>query len=598
MKQQQKVVTAGGLGTLVLLALAFSMLFATAALAQEYAEAPMLAERVSAGELPPVAERLPQNPLVVEPLERVGEYGGTWRAVLTGSGDQSWLVRTVGYENLVRWNPEWTEVIPNVAESFEVSEDGTQFTFRLREGMKWSDGAPFTADDILFWYEDIALNEELSPSAPSLLQNGDDVGVVEKVDDTTVRISFETPNGLFLRRLATPDGDELTRFPRHYLERFHPAYNEDGLDALMQEYGVQNWVDLFEQVAGVDNSDIMWQNTDLPTLHAWVLKTPYDGTTTRVDFERNPYYFKVDPEGNQLPYIDHVRFEVVQEREVTLLKAIGGEIDFQWRRIGNLEQRPVLVDNAEEAGYHLHERVPASMNTGVFFLNLTHKNPVKRELYQNKDFRVGLSHAINRQEIIDVLFVSQGEPWQAAPRPESEYYDEAFAKQYTEFDVALANEHLDRAGLTERDGEGFRLGPDGERVTILAEVSEDTSYVDVLGLMQRHFEEVGVELQIRALERSLYETRLQSNDLDASMWSGDGGLGIELDPRWYFPYNYESGFAVAWAYWYTKDPRGEEPNSEAAKRQMELFDQLKATADEAEQEALMREILEIAEEEF
>ena len=562
-----------------------------------YAEAPILAERVAAGTLPPVEDRLPTEPLVLEPYEEIGDYGGTWDAVLTGSGDRVWLERTMAYDNLVRWDPEWTRVIPNVARAFEVSDDATTFTFHLREGHRWSDGEPFTSADILFFHEVIS-DPRLYPTPPSWMVSGDQLATVEAPDDHTVRIVFAEPNGLFVQQMATMTGRWLTHFPRHYASQFHIDHNPDGIAALMAEAGVETWVDLFHlRVGSSQNPTGHWRNVDKPRLAAWLQVTPYDGTTTRVLFERNPYYFKVDPEGNQLPYIDSVAFQVVQDREVTLLRAISGEIDFQWRRINNPLQRPVLVEHAEEAGYSFHERRPSLMNAAVFYLNLTHRDPVQREVYQNRDFRIGLSHAIDRQELIDAVLIGQGEPWQAAPRRESPFYDEAFATQYTEHDVDLANQYLDRAGYTDRDGDGFRLRPDGERIVIVAEMAGGKGFEDYAVLMQRHLREVGIDFQFRVIERSLYETRRSGNDLDAGFWEGEAGMEVFLDPRYYFPYNYESDFAVGWAYWYEGRPEGIEP-PEAAQQQMALYDQIRVTGDPEEQARLMHELLAIAREQF
>jgi ABC-type transport system substrate-binding protein len=254
-------------------------------------EAPQLAEMVENGELPPVEERLPENPLVVEPVERMGIYGGTWNRA--DPDPASWAFSSVsGMENLMWWDRRGREVIPNVAESFEINEEGTEYTFRLRKGMKWSDGEPFTADDIIFWYEDIVRNEELSPEGlPRILtlaQRG--VETVEKVDDYAVRFVFPVPNGLFLQRLASPYGAEITNAPRHYLERFHKKYNPD-VEALVEEEGADDWIALF----GSKASD----NPELPTLAPWRIVTLGEGG--RSTAERNPYYWKVDPEGSQLP---------------------------------------------------------------------------------------------------------------------------------------------------------------------------------------------------------------------------------------------------------------------------------------------------------
>jgi peptide/nickel transport system substrate-binding protein len=569
--------------------------------ATTFHEAPALTKRVADGQLPPLAERLPAAPLVVPVVEQIGTYGGTWRAGLVGSGDTLWLQRTIGYENLVRWNPEWTEVIPNVAEAFEASADATNYTFTLREGLRWSDGAPFTADDILFWYEDISLNPELTPN------RGPNPPTVEKIDEYTVRFSFEEPNGLFLQTLATTTGEFATRFPKHYLQQFHPTYNADGLEALVTESGAANWVELFQRKGAAISGtpyDAIWSNPELPRLHAWTITVPY-GESTQVVAERNPYYFKVDPDGNQLPYIDRVVYEVVQSADVLLLKALNGEIDMQDRHIATLPNKAVFADNMEQGGYRFFDSIPATMNTCLINLNLSHKDPTKRELFQNKDFRIGLSHAIHRQEIIDLVFVGQGEPFQAAPRPESPFYDEELATQYTEYNVELANEHLDKAGLSERDSEGFRLGPDGKRISFVVEIATGFSqaHVDVMQLVATQWKEVGIEAAVKPIDRALFDTRRLANEHDVVIWDGAGGLDVIQNGNYYFPRSNRSDFAQAWATWYL-NPSGdgaqtvpEEPPA-AVQQQMELNDQLTRTSDTAEQDRLMREILAIAADQF
>jgi ABC-type transport system substrate-binding protein len=491
--------------------------------------------------------------------------------------------------------------VPNVAESFEASDDATSYTFKLREGLRWSDGAPFTADDIMFWYEGVSLNAELTPN------RGANPPVVEKLDQYTVKFVFEEPNGLFLPTLATLAGDYATRYPKHYLEQFHPTYNPDGIEALVKESGAANWVELFQRKgAAVSGTpyDAMWSNPELPRLHAWVITTPY-GESTQVVAERNPYYFKVDPDGNQLPYIDRVVYEVVQSADVLLLKALNGEIDMQDRNLATLPNKAVFADSMEQGGYRFFDTIPATMNTCLINLNLNHKDPGKRELFQNKDFRIGLSYAINRQEIIDLVFVGQGEPFQAAPRPESPFYDEQLAKQYTEFDLAKANEHLDKAGLAERDSEGYRLGPDGKRVSFIVEIATGFSqaHVDVMQLVATQWKEVGIEAAIKPVDRALFDMLRLANEYDAVVWDGAGGLDVLQNGNYYFPRSNRSDFAQAWATWYiNREGDGaqtapEEPPA-AVQKQMELHDQLLRTSDPAEQDTLMREILAIAGDEF
>lgn len=570
-------------------------------------EAPLLAERVAAGSLPPLAERLPVNPKVVTPVDGLGQYGGTWRMGLNGGQDNALLTRTLGYEHLVRWTPDWTAIEANIAESYEVNAEATEYTFKLREGMKWSDGTPFTADDLVFWYEDIVLDEEYAATHPlgNWLKAGGEGVAVEKVDDYTVKLKFAAPNGLFLQRLATPDGAELTRWPKHYCSQFHPKYNADNIDALAAEAQATGWVNLMElKCGGVPGTpyDARWQNADLPTLYPWILTTAY-GAGTQVVGERNPYYFKVDTEGRQLPYIDQLLYEVGESVDVLVLKALNGEIDMQDRHIASLPNKSVFFDNMEQGGYGFFETIPSGMNNMIIALNLTHKDPMKREMYQNKDFRIALSHAINRQEIIDVVYVGQGEPWQLAPRPTSPFHNETLAKQYTEYDVDKANEILD--GLyPEKNADGFRLGPDDNPVTVVVDVtSNQQDRVDALGLIEGYWAAVGVDLQINSIDRSLLYTRKDSNEHDASVWGGDGGLDVILEPRWYFPYSGESLYAEAWQTWFN-NPSGEgaltppEEPPAGPKKQMELYEQIKATGDPDQQAALMKEILAIAADEF
>ncbi|HEV2066928.1 MAG TPA: ABC transporter substrate-binding protein, partial [Thermomicrobiales bacterium] len=164
----------------------------------QFAESPLFAEQTASGALPPVAERLPLNPVVVQPTEQVGQYGGTWRTAIVGGQDLAWLVRTVGYDYLVRWDPAWEAVVPNVAESWEVSIDGRTYTFKLREGHKWSDGQPFTVADVMFYGEDVYRNADLTTSL------GLNPWTIEQVDDLRFAVTFEQPEGLFIQTLATP----------------------------------------------------------------------------------------------------------------------------------------------------------------------------------------------------------------------------------------------------------------------------------------------------------------------------------------------------------------------------------------------------------
>lgn len=577
---------------LVALGAIAALLCASTAFAQEYSQAPMLDEQVDAGTLPALEERLPATPFVLTPIESVGNYGGTWKSALRGQ-DAGWLRRTIYYEPLLSYSYDWSEVVPNVAESFEANEDATEFTFKLREGHKWSDGAPLTAHDIVFAIEDILANPDYMGVKGPYSYEGI---TAEAVDDLTLKLTLNEPNSLLLQQIASVEAKRLTQYPKHYCSQFMPKYNPDA-EALAAEQGHDNWSVALEQ----NCDENIARNLELPTLNPWVITAPMDGTNQLVTFERNPYYFKVDTEGNQLPYFDNVEMAVVSSTEDLVLRALNGEYDFGNRHLATLANKPVFFENQERGGYSLYDTIDARMNVATVQLNLTSEDPVKRELYNEVDFRKALSHGLNREEIIDVVFAGQGEPFQAAPRPESRWFNEELAKQYTEYDPDLANELLDGLGLTERNGEGVRLMSDGRPLRIeLNSINDIPEFGDIAQLMDEYWREIGVDLDVRGVDRTFAYETFNANAHDMHVWWGDGGMGDALlDPRYYFPFNLESGYALKWAHWFMNpdNPAAETP-SEPAMQQIELYGELLAAADPAKQDELFNQILDIAQEQF
>lgn len=558
-------------------------------------EAPELAAQVKQGSLPPVRQRLPATPMVVTPLDETGRYGG--QISLLGLGETVDVNTTLGYENLVRWKPgidtdlTADQVVPNVAESVERSADGATYTFTLRSGMRWSDGKPFGADDIVFWYESVASNRELTPIPIDWLVTGGEDFTVEKVDDHTVVFRFPKPNGLFMVNLATQRGTVITDFPAHYMRQFHKDHVDD-LDQLVKDSDSDTWVDLFLSKAN------RAENPERPVIDAWQLTSAISDAQRPVA-KRNPYYWKTDEDGSQLPYLDSVAFELVQDPETAVLKATSGEFDLVDVGINQIRNKPVFARSREKAGYEFFETIPQQMNQMIVMVNLAHKNPALRGVFSQRDFRIGLSHAINRQEIINAVFQRQGEPWQAAPRPESPYYNEKLAKQYTEYDPDLANEFLDKV-LPDKNASGIRLRPDGEKLFFQVEVT--TSFpdlIDALELVRTQWRAVGVDMSVKSEDQSLFFERMDANAHDACVWIGGGGLGATMDPFYYMPYNFNTRYAMPWYYWYgnPEDKRAEEPPA-PAKRQIELYRQLLTTGDQQAQDDLMRQIMEIAVEEF
>ncbi|MGQ9630114.1 MAG: ABC transporter substrate-binding protein [bacterium] len=557
----------------------------------KYNEAPMLKELVKAGKLPPVEQRLPKEPAVVQPVEEIGQYGGTWRRAWLGRSDSPGPSR-INTERLVRFTIDLKRIEPNIAKSWEISEGGKVFTFRLREGMKWSDGEPYTADDLLFWYEDMVMNDEITPAKPGFLRIGGELGRVEKVDDYTVRFRFAQPYGTFIMEMAGPNGHDLFH-PKHYLKQFHPRYvAKDKLDAMTKEAGFDHWVRLFQ----AKNDE--WMNPDRPTLGPWQVKT--QATAQLFIMERNPYYWKVDPAGNQLPYIDRIVHTLVESGEIINMKAMAGEIDMQFRHLQY--SNFTLFKGGEKKGDYRVVKYLDDFETNMAICpNLNHKDPVLRKIIEDKRFRFALSLAINRKEINELAYLGMcEEPRQVAPLPESPYYTEwakKLAYAYVEYDPKKANALLDEMGLTKRDAEGFRLRPDGKTLALTIEVAAGIfgPWVDAAELIKGYWDAIGVKTAVKTEERALYYTRLYANEHDVGVWTSAAGMQPILGPRYYVPIisAIHSIQAPLYAVWHESGgTQGEEPPvGSDIRKTIDLYEQIKVTVDEREQLRLWDEIM-------
>ena len=292
-------------------------------------QAPMLSGLVEQGKLPPVDDRLPDEPMVVEPVKTIGKYGGTWRRVAVQISDTSLSTR-MAYEPLVRWDRTGKRVVPGIAKSWEVLDGGRRYIFHLRKGMRWSDGHPFTSQDFLFFHQDVLTHDEFAGNLAgnTLLVVQGQVGKIETPDPYIVEYHFAEPYGIFLERLAFR-GTQVNLFaPKHYLQTFHPSYSDsDELEKRVRQKGFHTWTQFFE---GLGESDPL-ANPDLPTVAPYTLTI--GPPAMQMVAQRNPYYWKVDPEGNQLPYIDRITFTMVQNQEIANFKAMTGDVDFQARRM-------------------------------------------------------------------------------------------------------------------------------------------------------------------------------------------------------------------------------------------------------------------------
>jgi len=531
------------------------LLGSTVTLAQEFKESPMLAEKVTAGDLPPVNERLPENPAVVTPFKEVGQYGGAMRVGFTGS-NPGWggLWYITGWENLVSWAPDFSGVVPNIAESWEVSDDVREYTFHLRKGMKWSDGEPFSADDIMFYIEDVLFNPDLTkggPTADWLPNEGAADFKAEKIDDYTVKLIFANPYGTFLYNLATWSGRHLTWFPKHYLMQFHAKYNENVADLVAAESGVEDWIGLFNKKASgpTDDTNNYFNNLERPLLFPWV-PTSVLGGNTQMTMARNPYYWKVDTEGNQLPYIDEIIGLTYQDNEARTLAMINGDLDYV-KDPGD-DNRVLYYDAMDNGAPIKISQAPSDGGVAnTIHFNRNTEDPVLAEIFANKDFRIGMSYAINRPDLIEITQFGQGEPSQAAPLESSPLYNEQLAKQYTEYDVAKANEYLDKV-IPDKGSDGYRLRPDGQPLSIVFTVSNDlqygTNWVQVAELLIGYWDKVGVKVTLNSMADAQFSQNKRDNKLELTVYTGEGGAGLTaiLDPRYYIPGEYFGMFGNGW----------------------------------------------------
>lgn len=491
--------------------------------AQPYAEAPMLAARVAAGALPPVELRLPDCPAVVAPIESLGRYGGAWRRLARSPGDMGLNTR-LGYEPLLRWDTDGAGVVPGIAESWESSDDATWFVFRLRPGMKWSDGEPFTSDDFIFFHEHIAKNPMLTVAHPAWKLSGGRLMEVEAPDPFTLVIRFAAPNPVFPQMLAFRGSQRGMFAPRHYLRQFHADFTDRArLDDQARREGFVSWA-----ARMLDRMDLE-KNPELPSVNPFLCAVAFPAP--RPVATRNAYYWKVDPQGRQLPYIDQIAYTTVFDSNVLNLKAMQGEVDFQARHI-NADNYVLFMESRDKAGdprnrYRVH--VERSTSVITMYVNQHSRDDLLRPIFQDRRFRLALSAAIDRQEIIDVCFFGLGEPSNGVTTPYDQFYLEGLEKLHTQYDPALANRLLDEVGLR-RGRDGMRRLPDGEPFRQILHIfpSESGSSTDLWLLVVEHFREVGLHFIAKPEDGAL--SILQLNAGNSDFWAyGSAGIRLDLD---------------------------------------------------------------------
>jgi len=526
-------------------------------------QSPFLDDQVKSGKLPPVEKRLPANPRVIDmPGSTVGTYGGDFKDpfVGTGAGDAFWTSQMIFFDvwrGLVGWNPDYTSWEPNMAEKVDVSADATAYTFHLRKGLMWSDGQPFTSADVLFYINDILNNNELNGGhfPDGILKPGKAAPTVTAADDQTFTITFDVPYGMFLLKLCTFDGWGFVTAPMHYLKQFHTKYNTaDNIKTLIAgTKGATDWVTLFQAHSAVGvgtDPTIISRDTNYPTMFPWVYSQPM-GTGNQFIATRNPYYYWVDKAGNQLPYIDRVIGTGYQDDQTMLVDALAGKFD----TVANTtdKEKPDFVKAASTSGLTLYPIKSEGGGTVSILFNQTNADHGK--IYSDKNFRIGMSYAINRQEIIDSLYFGQGTPRQISPIESSPLYNKQLTTQYLDYSVDKANAALDLV-LPKKDADGFRLDPaTGKKLTIVFSVQSGDyglRFGDVATLLKKYYAAVGVDIVIDTITNDDLGKRGNDNSIDATIFTGEGGWGITsiLDPRYFVPNQGQSYWGDGWQLFY------------------------------------------------
>lgn len=525
-------------------------------------EAPMLAELVEAGKLPPVRERVGEEPIVVEGYEGNGQYGGKWHFAQTDMRQR--LGQRYNFVGFVRWSPEGPPVVPYFARDWKISRDKRTYTFYLRKGMKWSDGHPFTTKDILFAYDinmgmlnyRTALQEGEEPKIPNLPVGLTVDTKVEALDSHTIRFTFKEPNGVFLQNLATFQGMRFFTAPEHYLRQYNFVSGGGGnvelIEKIQQEKGYASPKQVFRFV-------IQPNNPDLPSMAPWICRK--QAASPPYTYVRNPYYPMVDTEGRQLPYLDWMFVEAkdskILDMNVTqgifsVFPFLDGYVDYTHvMDQAKAGQKPLfarLMNNLgfknvgkKDPGYKVKHWYTADTSKYSIFFNLNKwvregdtEAANKNELFKNVNFRRAMSLAIDRERINEALFSGVQDTVQSFPRKESPFYVPGTLEKYAEFDPERANALLDEAGYTNYDEEGFRTFKDGSPI-LIEYIIQDTLWEGVTRFVIEDWQNVGINAILVIRGPSLLSTMINSLTFDVIARNSNNEFLPILEPRLFVP---------------------------------------------------------------
>lgn len=476
----------------------FLVTAAVPAIAQDYQQSPMLDAMVADGSLPSVEARLPVDPRVLTPVEETGIYGGTLRrgsAIIV-----DYLTENFTREPLFMWPLPLTNAgppEPNLASGIEYSEDGTSVTVTLRDGIRWSDGEPFTAEDIEFYWNDIMLDEDVAESMPGILLVDGAPPELTVLSDTELRFDFGVPFYFFPEAQASIW--EIA-WPKHYMSQFHPRYNSEA-----------TYDDL--------NSRLTLQSgRGRVTLQAWMLDDYVEGEYYRLI--RNPYYWKVDPEGNQLPYFDRAEVTVVEDRQAVALGNVTGRFDLDAMWVG--PQHLGLFSEAIQDGRDISIIFGDVQGMALYF-NMDHSDPATRAVLRDRDFRRAMSVAINREDIGNIFYNGLLQPGGSTFSPVTPYFSEDDYQLWAQYDPDLARQLLADAGFVDTNGDGFVESPDGDSINIIIDVGQHDLYTGIVELIVTDYlPAVGIEATMNVGDQTAVRDNFDSGDFQVHVWDFEG----------------------------------------------------------------------------
>ncbi|HEY9291871.1 MAG TPA: ABC transporter substrate-binding protein [Microlunatus sp.] len=570
--------------------------------------------------LPPVEERLPDNPYVVpHRWVKPGKYGGklNMNTLSTQGATKADSDRNFSYgHSPLRWLNDGKDVGPGLVESWESNDDASEWTFNFRKGLKWSDGEPWTTEDIIFWWENFILDEKMAQTPPDEARSGKGtLAKFDAVDDTTLKMTFDAPAPLTADRMAMWVNGNIGKngpiwmMPSHYLKQFIPKYNKKvGAD--------------WDTVGGLMETKGDWhRNPDCPTMTGFKCKS-FD-SNKGVVLERNPYYWCVMPNGDQLPYLDEMQISIVTDPEAGKLQVQQGSVDFCHGNYNQIALNDVqgLRDSASKANTEVFLWDSGSGTGSIFFFNYDYIDDDLRELIRMPKFRQAISHAFNREAVQKSVYFNTGERTTGTLSPKAiEYHVNATGEQaykdwrdaYVEYNPDKAKQLLDEIGVKDGDGDGVREWK-GKKLALRLDYQADESaeHKTKDNQLVSDLKAVGLDMKLNPIPPQTYDDQWKTGKLMAhSNWEVGDGPNHLVYPQWLVPIEYTrycplegqwyqqlgtktAGTELDLNPWKRHPPRMEPEKDGPVQKLWDTYDQSKVEPDEMKRHQLVWDMIKI-----